>query len=189
MSQSNKFDFSEIPPYVPRLSSWGTKQTETTVIRKSKAFTNPPGSLSPFTVFPEKGGHQIVNGIVVGTVIPYLTLDVGKLGTDLGLGAGKKVWLEVVINSDFSNGACTIETGSSWPAYATYSSSSPYVQTKATCRIGMVANGKLPKGTPGFTFSKNGNTYHFLQQLVTNLSMTACAIDGKATMLPLPFAG
>jgi hypothetical protein len=146
-------------------------------------------SLSPFCVVAVGDGFQIVNGILVNTIIPYLTMKIKGLGKDLKLGNGTKVWLEVKIDGTLKSTEAEVKSGRDWPAYATYNEASPYVQTKATCRIGHAVSGELPAGTPGFNFTQGNRSNHFLQQLTTNLCMTACAVDGKATMLPLPFAG
>lgn len=150
-------------------------------------------SISPFTAFLKTDGNNetmvIVNGILVKTVVPYATMTIQGMNTSLGKTAGTKVWIEVQIDNALKATSASIKSGSSWPEYATYIGASPYTQTQATCRIGMVVDGELPQGTPGFGYTLNDKPVHFLQQVSTNLCMMACAIDGKATMLPLPFAG
>jgi hypothetical protein len=138
---------------------------------------------SPFALSPDGDNFEIASGIVVTSVIPYTGIDMA--GQSLSLGASTKVWLKMKIKSDFTTEGCTLETGGVWPAYATYSGGSPPVQTEATCRVGHVVSDDLPRGAPGFPLKKG----HFIQLLTSNVAMTACAIDGKATMLPLPFAG
>jgi hypothetical protein len=147
-------------------------------------------SISPFTAFLNADGNMIIlNGILVKTVVPYATMTIEGLNSSLPKTAGTKVWLEVEIDNALKATKASIKSGSSWPPYAEYIGASPYTQTKATCRIGMVVSGELPQGTPGFSYSLNDVALHFLQQVSTNLCIMACAIDGKATMLPLPFAG
>ena len=147
-------------------------------------------SISPFTAFLDADEKMIIlNGILVKTVVPYASMTIQGFNSALQKTEGSKVWLEVSIDNAFNPTAASIKSGSTWPPYAEYIGASPYTQTKATCRIGMVVSGELPQGTPGFGFTLNDKPFHFLQQVSTNLCMMACAIDGKATMLPLPFAG
>lgn len=153
---------------------------------------NEAGSLAPFVAkITTAPVMRIRNGILVKTLLPtYATQSITGLDTDQTLAATTKVWIEVTIDTSMATTAAAITIGTDWPDVATFTGTAPdQVQTKATARIGMVASGALPKGTPGFTFKIDGTDYHFLQQLNTNLCMTAVALDGKAVMLPLPWPG
>jgi hypothetical protein len=52
-----------------------------------------------------------------------------------------------------------------------------------------VVSGELPDGQAGFGFTILSEDYHFRQHLNTNLFLAACAVDGKAAKVFLPFPG
>lgn len=182
----------DVPPPGARpfkMDAVETAKTPTLQDAPSEGGTRSGKSAVPFGALLVGGDLVVLNGILVQTVVPYLTMDIAGLGDALDNTAGSKVWLEVEIDSQMKPTEAKITSGTEWPSYAEYSESPGYVQTKATCRIGMVVAGELPAGTPGFGFTSRSKPVHFLQQISTNLCMTACAISGKAALLPLPFAG
>lgn len=101
---------------------------------------------------------------------------------------GNVVYLEFTIKSDLTiDGDPTIISDAlGWPVGITFSGD---VQTKARVVIGMAIAGTLPEGVDGFQVIEGAGAYYFQQFLQTNLFMALMAVDGKACVFPLAFAG
>ena len=143
------------------------------------------------TIAPGSIVKELLSGDEITTV--------SGLDTFIALVPDLVVWLEVTV-SGLEATEFTVGHGLTYPEpYITFTGAGSDVQVSARVLVGAVFAGSLPAHAKGFNCSaiavdeeteeETAVPSHFLQLLHTNLYMALMAVDGKAAIFPLAYAG
>ena len=154
----------------------------------------PSPTLCPFHGYLyDRGVMRIDCGRLIKTAATGELVSITGMSADIELTTSLKVQLAVTMDSGFAVTGATIGRSADWVTdAATFTGDFPdEYQTSAVIRVGEVSSGELPKNTPGFEFSLDGEDglFHFEQYLHTHLYMALVAYDGKAALFPLAWSG
>jgi len=147
-----------------------------------------------------KPGVAIAPGSIVLDVMTGDEITtVSGLDTPIAIVPDLVVWLEVAV-TDLVATELAVGHGVAYPdPYITFTGTGMDVQVNVKVLVGAVFSGALPARAKGFNCSaisvdeeteeETSTPSHFLQLLHTNLFMALMAVDGKAAVFPLAFAG